>query len=95
MPALFVVVHYRAPWAVNVVPDHEEATPKLPQNIAIGARHNRWFTEMTNAGWRYGFLLDPDRKTHPDLMPYSSLTPRQQSAVSAAFAAELPQSHTP
>ncbi|MDB4893124.1 MAG: RyR domain [Gemmatimonadetes bacterium] len=87
---VFVAVHLLAPWAQNVVPEHEDRP-----TVHAAERHNRWFTEMTNAGWRYGFLLDPDRKTHPDLMPYSSLTPRQQSAVSAAFAADLQQSHAP
>lgn len=92
---VFVPVHLLAPWALNVVPDHPDSTPQLPKNREIAEWHNRWFNQMQSAGWRFGHELDGGKKTHPDLLPFSSLTEQQRTGVARAFAAQVPQSLDP
>lgn len=36
--------------------------------------HDEWMKEKMRQGWRYGPTKDPEKKTHPDLVPYDALT---------------------
>ena len=40
--------------------------------------HQSWCDEKYAAGWVYGQVKDPDRKTHPCLVPYDQLPPGQR-----------------
>ena len=40
--------------------------------------HNSWVSEYLKMGWRYGKKYDPEKKTHPDLVPYDELGPKEQ-----------------
>lgn len=37
--------------------------------------HNSWCKEKFAAGWVYGPVKDGEKKTHPDLVEYSKLSP--------------------
>ena len=39
------------------------------------ARHEVWVQMHLDAGWLYGDVFDPVRKTHPNLMPWYQLPP--------------------
>lgn len=41
--------------------------------------HEGWMREKIDAGWTYGPTKDPERKTHPCLVPYSELPPEQRA----------------
>jgi len=40
--------------------------------------HNNWVAEQHEDGWRFGGELDYEKKTHPNLVPYSRLPKSQQ-----------------
>jgi hypothetical protein len=40
--------------------------------------HDRWMAERAGQGWQYGGERDNKRKRHPDLVPWSRLTPTAQ-----------------
>lgn len=42
------------------------------------AQHNSWMEQKLRAGWTYGVAKDPERRTHPCLLPYASLPPEQR-----------------
>lgn len=35
--------------------------------------HAAWMSEKENEGWTYGPTKDPEKKTHPDMVPYDKL----------------------
>lgn len=41
--------------------------------------HNAWVATMIAQGWVYGEDEDPQKKTHPCLVPFHSLTPIDKS----------------
>lgn len=47
----------------------EELTEAIAENT-----HEVWSQGRKNEGWTYGSKLDDEAKTHPDLLPYASLT---------------------
>ncbi len=57
------------------------------------AEHDLWWRAYEAMGWRYGPVRDPVAKTHPDMVPFDALEPkeREKDAVFLAlcrFAAE-------
>ncbi len=43
------------------------------------ASHESWLEEKTEAGWVYGEVKDPEKKTHPCCVPFEELPPIQQA----------------
>ena len=41
--------------------------------------HDMWMKEKVDAGWVYGEIKDPEKKTHPCIVPYDKLPVGQQS----------------
>ncbi len=42
------------------------------------ASHENWIEEKVNDGWTHGVVKDPEKKTHPCLVPYADLPPEQR-----------------
>ena len=40
--------------------------------------HGGWVQSYIDMGWRYGPIRDPEKKTHPDMVPYASLDQAEQ-----------------
>lgn len=40
--------------------------------------HDSWMKKYEEMGWIFGKEYDPDRKIHPDLIPYEELDPREK-----------------
>lgn len=40
--------------------------------------HEGWMRHKLAEGWSYGPVKDPDKRTHPCLVPYASLPPSQR-----------------
>lgn len=40
--------------------------------------HESWLKEKREAGWKYGPVKDPDKKTHPCFVPFEALPIEQQ-----------------
>ena len=51
--------------------DNPEATPENS--------HESWLAEKVAAGWVYGEVKDPERKTHPCCVPYIELPTAQRA----------------
>jgi hypothetical protein len=49
------------------------------------ASHNSWMKEKEADGWVYGEVKDPEKKTHPCMVPFEKL-PKEQQAKDALFA---------
>ena len=66
----------------------EHPTPEL--------LHEAWCSSKRRDGWTYGPVKDPERKTHPCLVPYEELSAQQKLkdslllAIVATLAAEAP-----
>lgn len=67
---LAVAPRIRAHTAVRLTDGQIEQLARL--------EHERWFTEWTTAGWRFGDRRDRSARTHPDLRPWSGLTDAAQ-----------------
>lgn len=50
------------------------------------ASHESWMAQKIADGWSYGETKDPDRKTHPCIVPFAEL-PREQQAKDFIFRA--------
>lgn len=48
--------------------------------------HNNWLALKEKEGWKYGPKKDPEKKTHPCMVPYSDL-PKDQRRKDALFIA--------
>lgn len=46
--------------------------------ITPAQSHEMWLDRMRAAGWTYGQPKDPERKTHPTLLPYRELPAEQK-----------------
>jgi hypothetical protein len=55
-------------------------------NAAPSHLHEEWLKEKHAAGWKYGPVKDPDKKTHPCFVPYEEL-PEEQKKKDALFIA--------
>lgn len=42
------------------------------------ASHDSWMAQKVADGWVYGELKDPEKKTHPCIVPFDQLPPEQQ-----------------
>lgn len=40
--------------------------------------HENWMKQKVDDGWVYGPIKDPERKSHPCLIPYAQLGPEQK-----------------
>lgn len=40
--------------------------------------HGNWCSSKVKEGWKYGKVLNSHRKTHPCLIPYDELPPKQK-----------------
>lgn len=49
--------------------------------------HNSWMDSYTKMGWKYGPERDPEKKLHPDMVPYEELPKdeRDKDAIFLAF----------
>jgi hypothetical protein len=43
------------------------------------ANHDNWMRHKLADGWTYGDVKDPEKKTHPCLVPFDQLPPEQQA----------------
>ncbi len=45
--------------------------------------HESWMQAYLDMGWQYGEVRDPEKKTHPDMVPFSELpeSERQKDAI--------------
>ena len=50
------------------------ANPKAPAS----ASHESWMKEKLADGWTYGETKDPEKKTHPCIVPFEELPIEQQ-----------------
>jgi len=50
------------------------ANPKAP----AAALHDLWVGELRGLGWTYGAVKDAHAKTHPSLVAFNELPPREQ-----------------
>lgn len=48
--------------------------------------HDSWWRAYEAMGWTYGAVRDPVQRTHPDMVPFGDLEPREQ-AKDAVFLA--------
>ena len=60
--------------AASGVMFHLSAPNRQPQDS-----HENWANEKIADGWVYGEVKDPDKKTHPCLVPYGQLPIEQQT----------------
>ncbi len=45
----------------------------------VDESHNRWIAHKVSEGWIYGETKDPEKKTHPCMVPFSDLPMGQQA----------------
>jgi hypothetical protein len=50
------------------------------------ASHISWMNQKINEGWVYGDVKDPEKKTHPCMVPFNQL-PKEQQAKDYIFRA--------
>lgn len=58
----------------------------LAQELTPEQSHEAWFDHKVVEGWIHGDMKDPEKKTHPCLVPYSRL-PQEQRVKDYLFAA--------
>lgn len=58
------------------------ANPDKPPS----ASHESWYAMKVTAGWEYGPVKDPKKRTHPCMVPFDRL-PKQQQAKDYLFKA--------
>lgn len=59
---------------INGVKMHLENPDVTPRQS-----HENWMREKAAAGWVYGPVKDPEKKTHPCMVPYGQLPQEQRS----------------
>lgn len=47
-------------------------------NAGDSASHDSWMKQKLDDGWKYGKVKDPEKKTHPCLVPFEMLPQEQQ-----------------
>jgi hypothetical protein len=63
--------------AINGVRFHLEAL-EHGEKPSPSASHDNWLKEKIDAGWVYGEIKDPEKKTHPCIVRYDMLPPEQR-----------------
>ncbi len=60
--------------------EHIEMPEEVRNVLEAAARniHEVWAENKLKEGWRYGEVLDYEKKTHPSLVPYEQLSERQK-----------------
>lgn len=51
----------------------------LSDDLPPEASHDSWMAQKVAEGWVYGLVKDPERKTHPCMVPFNQLPPEQQA----------------
>lgn len=69
------------PW--EDAPDWQQKTCILGVEGALSGNtpeesHEGWLDNKVAEGWVYGEIKDPEKKTHPCMLPYSQLPPAQR-----------------
>lgn len=66
-------------------PDWQKASARLgaqfvadDPNVTLAQQHESWSQQKIADGWIYGLTKDPEKKTHPCLVPYEQLPASQQ-----------------
>lgn len=70
------------PWACETAGTRESAVEgvrKARAGRTPAQLHQDWCDWKTARGWTYGPVKDPQRKTHPCLVPYADLPEHQQA----------------
>lgn len=49
------------------------------EDISPAQSHENWMKEKEADGWVYGEVKDPDKKTHPCMIPYEQLPAEQRT----------------
>lgn len=55
-------------------------------NVGPEASHESWMKQKLEDGWQFGSVKDPEKKTHPCILPFNGL-PREQQAKDYIFRA--------
>jgi cytochrome c1 len=56
--------------------------------VSARDNHDKWMERKLRDGWTYGPIKDPEKKQHPDLLPFDSL-PKEQQAKDRLFLATV------
>ncbi len=70
------------PW--SEAPNWQKLSAKHGVKAALGGAtpeqlHTGWVVAKTKDGWVYGTEKDPEKKTHPCMVPYGDLEPEQRT----------------
>lgn len=67
-------------------PDWQQASARLgvkfhlaTPEASASASHDSWYAQKEREGWVWGSVKNPDKKTHPCMVPFNSLPPEQQA----------------
>lgn len=58
----------------------------MEQDVGPEASHESWMKQKLEDGWTFGSVKDPEKKTHPCILPFNGL-PRDQQAKDYIFRA--------
>jgi RyR domain len=67
------------PWWEREEAFREQFLPVIEQQMGPGRSdspemlHEQWRESYENMGWQYGEVRDPEKKTHPDMVPFDQL----------------------
>ncbi|MBC2580050.1 RyR domain-containing protein [Clostridium sp. DJ247] len=50
-------------------------------NILAEYEHKRWLLQKKEAGWKYGDIVDEEKKTHPSLVPWDNLSSNNKNKI--------------
>ncbi len=85
-----------APW--DEASDEDRASTEASVRHALAnpgdddpKQHDQWAGQKREAGWTFGPVKDPAKKTHPDLVPFDQLpkSVQQKDALLRAIVAAL------
>ena len=70
---------------------HREAL-ESGKRLSPSASHEAWMKQKIEDGWVFGSAKDPDKKTHPAMVPYEEL-PKEQKIKDYLFRAVVEAFH--